>query len=490
MPTLPAEAFRFCGPTYLAQSSVLDCERSINLYPENAPPSAKSPVALWGTPGLTSFVTLANTPIRALWAGTWAGVQGRLFAVGGARPYEIFGGATTQIYGAMSGATGPCVFKENGTQLLVLDSASSKIYNLDGTLFTSTAVFNATALEYLDGFYVAIATGASLSNPALTNQVNVSNSLDGSTWNALNFIIKTGSQDQITQLAVINGQLWVFGQKTIEPWYNAGNPGFPFQRIQGATINQGLLAKWTVAKTNNALIWLGADDRGYAVVYKSQGLLPVRISNHAIEYLIGTFADISSATAYIYQEAGHTFYVLNFSNGTLVYDLTTEMWHERAYLNAGTLERARPNCFASVNNFPAAGQNTNYVGDYSTGNIYSQSISIAADNGSTIRRIRTAPHIANHNQWIKYRRFELDADIGTATPVLDYSNDGGRNFQVGTLAYAMTKSTASTPGGFGQYYAMQLGRSRDRVFRVTINDSTNLIKLVNAYVDANPGTER
>ena len=485
MPIVPAEAFPFCGPTYSAASPVINAERCINLYPEPASASSKTRVALIGRPGLSPSpaFTLASSPARALWAG-----NNRLFAVGGTSFQEIGGSS----YGAMpsSGGVGPCQIIANGTQLLVCDPSAAKVYIADPTGPVMTPVFNGVALEYLDGFYISIAYGASLagSNP---NQINVSKNGDGTVWDPLNYVIRTGAADLTTNLAVLNGQLWIFGQKSIEVWFDAGNNGFPFARISGATINLGLLSPYSVVKFNNTIMWLAADDRGYSQVYMTQGLSPVRVSNFGVEGALlqqAVFAGPSSY-AYGYQENGHTFYVLCIaaSNGvpfaTLVYDLTTGMWHERAF--AGPT----PCCFSSVTS--GVGADSNYVGDSKSANVYGQSTSYPSDGGSAITYIRNAPHVSNENKWTKYPRLELDGDFGTAAPMLSYSNDGGRSFLTGApWPYAMRQAQdAGSAGTFRRFFAMQLGRSRDRVFNLKITDSTNLIRIANAYLTAEGGTE-
>lgn len=492
MPTIPPEQFPFCGPSYLAASPVIDAQRSINLYPEPGYKSSKTAMGLIGRPGLFHFGTLANSPARSLWAG-----DNRLFAVGGTHFYEMTNAGTVMTdFGAMglSLGTGPCQTISNANQLLVCDPFSTLIYYANPAGPAMDTIMVGTALEYLDGFHVAIASGPTLAgtNP---NQINASNFLDaalpwngtdaGTSWQASRFVLRTGAADLTTQLAVLNGQLWIFGQKTIEPWYNAGTPGFPFARMQGATINLGLLAPQTVAKFYNTVMWLGADDRGYAQVYMVQGLNPVRVSSFAIEQYLATFPFqyLSQSTAFSYQENGHTFYILNLTNAgnfpvaSLVYDLTTGLWHERAYGGAW------PCCFASLAGF---GTVPNFVGDGYSGKILYQNASYASDDGQAITYTRTAPHISGANKWIKYSRFELDGDFGTAAPTLDYSDNGGRTFGGRTIALrqAADQGRGTVSPTFRRFFAMQLGRSRDRVFKVSITDSTNLIRIANAYVDA------
>lgn len=500
MPILPPSAFPFCAGTYQGISPVIDAERAINLFPETEPAQAKGPIALIGRPGFYAFpfTTLSFSPVRALWPG-----YSRLFAVYGTQVAEMSNtGTILQAYGAMPGSLGygNCSIQANttGDQLIFMDWSAHSVYNAQTT--PSHAMVPATdgmgnrfygiALEYLDGFFVAIAYGASLVGDS-PNQINVSNNEDGTIWDPLNYVVRSGSADAIIQLAVLNSLLWIFGQKTIEIWYDAGNPLFPFARMQGGTINLGCMAQASVAKFYNTIMWLGADGTGYAQVYMTQGMSPVRVSTPAIEAMINAFntGNLPYSWAYAEQQAGHTFYVLNLCNNTyvpqqtLVYDLTTGLWHERAYAYSW------PVCFASVPGFGNT-QGSNFVGDGLSGTIQQASLTYANDNvGQAITYTRIAPVIANLNKRLRFPRFELDADIGTSQPYLSYSNDGGRNFN--GWSYPMQQAQdQSAPGTFQRFYSLQLGQSRSRVYKVQVTDSTNLQRWINGYATAEPGTER
>lgn len=483
MAILPPEAFQFCSGTYQAVSSVLDSERAVNLYPEKSPPSAKEQVALIGTPGLLLFMTLPHVPVRALWAG-----NGRLFAVGGTHFYEVDSVAGTVVtdYGAMgaSTGTGPCRVVSNGTQLLVMDSSIGQIFNANPGGPSMDFVFSGFDLEYLDTFFFAL-------NAAVQNGVNNSASSNGGSWPALNAIQRTTTVDQVCALVVVNSNLWIFGAKTITPYYDVGTSGFPLALIQGGTIQQGALsppsgrpAAFHALKASNTVFWIGADDRGFGEFYKAQGLLPVRISTPGVSSLLSSYGDISGARGFAYTEDAHLFCVWNFPNAnggvgaTLVYDDTTGMWHERMYLNGSTAERWRPDCFASLEFGTGA---TNFVGDYQNGNIYKMSLSYTGDNNNNIQRIRTAPIIAANNQWLAHGSLQIDADIGTAAMVLTMSNDGARSFL--SNSYTIPKTGTSAASGINTYMQNKLGRSRQRVYRLTITDKNNPIRLIAALAD-------
>ena len=161
----------FGGPTYLAVSPVMDAERAINLYPEPGGAHSKSPMMLVGRPGLLSpaFSTLSVGPVRGLFAG-----DERMFAVSNSHFYEVANsGAVLTDYGVMdAGSTlSPVQIVANGTQILVMDYGANVIYNANTVGPTMDPVFAGRALEYLDGFYIAIdATDAT--------KVNVSGYLD------------------------------------------------------------------------------------------------------------------------------------------------------------------------------------------------------------------------------------------------------------------------------------------------------------------------
>jgi hypothetical protein len=509
MPTLPFQQFPFGGgfhgngqnnqgSQYGTQSfsPVLDSQDAMNLYPEPEGTS-DAQMALVGTPGYTLFGIFGTGPIRAMYAG-----NGILFVLSGNTLYSLVPNGGGEILGTIGSSAGPCQILANGNDLIVVDSVAGQISCFPGGANNvQPNVFAGFFAEYMDTFYVALSS-------TVTNQINVSNSLSGQSgqWNALNYAVRTGVVDFLTGVAAINGQLWLLGQKNTEVWYDAGNAVFPFQRIQGATINVGCMARFSIVKMNNTIYWLGADDRGWPVVYRANGLQPQRISTPAVEsYLFsaGLTAETgptpSPVRASAYSEAGHNFYVLNIpSYPSVVFDSTTGMWHRRGYWNTGTSQWAAPLVQTYVSLPTSSGGLTNFVGSATNGNVYWQSLLFPADaDGSAIRRVRTCPHISNSNRWVKYRRFELDADIinaltaepSTGSVTLDYSNDGGRTFQNNTPAFTLAPSGASGQGTFQKYYQMNLGRSRKRVFRVTYSSSTDLVRFAGAYVDANPGTE-
>jgi hypothetical protein len=207
-------------------------------------------------------------------------------------------------------------------------------------------------------------------------------------------------------------EVWLFGQNSVEVWYNSGDADFPLSRIQGAFNEIGCAATFSIAKMDNSLFWLGADVRGQGVVYRANGYSGQRVSTHAVEWQIQQYGTISDAIGYTYQQDGHSFYVLTFpsANATWVLDLTTNSWHERAAYNGATGEflRHRSNCQATFNNEVV-------VGDYDNGNLYAFDLNIYADDGQTQRWLRSWRAISPGDNDLKrtaHHSLTLDCEAG------------------------------------------------------------------------------
>jgi hypothetical protein len=457
----------FIGPAYRSQAVNVAGDRCVNLYPERVESgTGKSQWALYGTPGTTLLCTLGAN-VRCLWGG-----DERMFAVAGSTLYEInsSGGIVTTYTGSLGASTNPAYIFANGTDILII--SGTQAYKTNGTAVEALETVEADPLTavsgaYLDGYFIVLRPDS--------NQINISGVLD-ITWADLDFAIRTGGQDRCNKIFVDHQQLWIFGRKTTELWYNSGNADFPFQRIEGAWVDQGLWAPDSVARIDNTILWLGGDERGVGVVWRAAGYTPKRVSTHAIEYAIRTYSTTSDAIGWGYQQGGHQFYVLTFPTAakTWVYDCVTDQWHERAY-NGGAWMYYGCSTFGGKQ----------YVADGISGKIYRLNPEAYTDNGTAISRVRQAPHLSNEMKVVRHNRLQLDMDVGSVTSAptmsLAISDDGGKTF---------TSEKSVTAGGAGENKVRviwrKLGRARDRVYRVTTTAS-EAIAYTAAYIEIQQG---
>lgn len=479
MPALPA----FIGAAYVARSPNLAADRLVNLYPEVVEtPRGKNVAAFYGTPGLRRTHTLPGAGgIRGLYA---VSTTGRVFAVRSATLYELFAGGTFLSRGTMNTSSGPVELSDNGVQLAVVDGTNGYVLTLATNVFqviTDPDFPAAQQIRFLDGYFVMPIPN--------TGRFTITSLYDATQVDSLDFATAEGSPDNLVALLVDHREVWLFGTRSIEVWFNSGNPDFPFDRIQGAYIEYGCGATYSVANLDNTVYWLGSDEKGQRMVWRATGYQPQRISTHAVEFALSGYAasSIAAALAFTYQQEGHSYYVLNCDEATWVYDVSTGLWHQRASLDAeGNLLRHRPQVYT-------AGLGRHLVGDYADGRIYEYDLNTFTDDGQEIPRLRACPHFATPElQWLFWHLFQLDVEAGVGldagaspgvTPqlMLRFSDDGG---------HAWSNEKLASIGALGNYRHRalwrRLGKSRDRVIEVRQSDPVKVV-WINARVQVTGG---
>lgn len=285
--------------------------------------------------------------------------------------------------------------------------------------------------------------------------------------NPLDVAAKTGYPDVIKALICLHREVWLFGERTTEVWYDTGAPDFTFGIMDGVFIQYGIVAPYSLAKTDVIPFWLGQDFQGRACVLMAVGYHAQRISTHAIEKAIQSYAVIDDAIGFTYQQRGHVFYVLNFptADKTWVYDLASGKWHERVSLDSNGVEHRHPpidyvNCFGK-----------DLVLDYATGAVYYYDLESFDDLGAQVPRIRSFAHLKNQQRRVVYVDFVADIETGNAGGTIDstapqvylrWSNDGGF-----TWGNRVPRSLGAA-GEYSRYVRWnRLGYGRDRIYELS-----------------------
>jgi hypothetical protein len=327
------------GPSNTLRSVNADADRTVNWMEEGtAPgPSAKNPAWLTPTPGLKPWVVLDNAPLRALFSQ-----DGRGFAVAGSNYYEVFASQTFTALGNVATDSFQATICSNGSagdQNFIVSGGNGYIHTLSTNAFAQIAdpdfPANAAMGEFMDGyFFVSIAN---------SRQFQISALEDGTSWDPLDFAQRSDASDNIQTLIRMGRLILLIGTKTSEPWYDSGDPLFPFAPIQGSFIDRGGAARFGACRTQDTLAWLLQDENGAAQVVLLQGLHAAPISNPAVARGIANAGqapnnDLSNAVLFSYEQDDHMFVVVQMPTAetTWVYDFTTQHWHERGLFNEGT----------------------------------------------------------------------------------------------------------------------------------------------------------
>lgn len=387
------------GSSYVARSVNAADNRMVNLFPEAVLEGGKEAAFLQRCAGLRFVTAIGQGPIRGLWRfGDY------LYVASGGELYRLDSTYNSTFLGYINGS-GPVSMADNGVQLFVACNPSAFIYNASTGSFsqiTDADFPGAVTVGYLDSYFVF--------NEPNSQRFWVTSLNDGTQIDPLDFASAEGNPDDVVALNVNHREVWLFGTSTIEVWYNAGTPDFPLARIQGAYIEVGCLAPYSIAKLDNAVFWLGADARGNGIVYRNNGYTAQRISTHAVEWQIQQYGVLNDAIGYSYQQDGHLYYMLTFptANATWCYDATTNAWHERAGWDGVRFVRHRSNCQVNFNG-------EILVGDWFNGYLYAFDPDVYSDNDQAqrwLRSWRALPTGQNNLKRTAHHLLQLDCESG------------------------------------------------------------------------------
>jgi len=459
----------FVGPAYRLPNIQADCQRCINWYVEvieSGRGKSGSKAQLVPTQGLDPVITGLNSGSRDGYVAS----NGAAYFAFGSTLYKISSSLVATVIGTIDTGGLPVQYADNGVDLFVIAGSLSFTVNLTTDVMAAlggAGVVPFSSVTYMDTYVVFSSTG--------TNQFVWTDPLDN-TIPALNFASAEANPDTIVGLINKNQDLWLFGKKTTEIWYNYGQGNTVFAQREGLLINSGCASPYTIKKINNELMWLSTSDSGGPIVMKTNGYTPERASLFPMEQLwLGVGSDRwAQATADVYQEGGHYFYCLNIPglDSTWVYDLTTSNqmglphWHERISNNGNNLY------FRNIAQGHIFFGGQHLVGGYADGNLYRMDKDIYTDNNNPIVRERIAPHISSGMTNIFFDRLQLDFLTGGTVNldldpqiVLQFSDDGG---------FTWSNEIWETAGRTGAFNTVvqfrRLGSSRSRVFRIKVSD--------------------
>lgn len=424
-------------------------EKLVNVYPRQSI-GGKYPFTLVHTPGLAFFCELPTFPILGLHSS-----EGRAFAVTPSNMYELFIDGSFKELGSVD-FSGRVVMADNGNQVVAVDGNKGFYYDtqtLSVSQIEHEAFYPASTVTYQDGYFIFDRKG--------TGQFFISELLDVD-FDPLDFATAEGQPDNLVAVLSDHRELFLFGEHTIEVWYNSGAADFPFERNQGAFVEKGCGARYSVAKANNTVYFVGSD----LMVYQMTGYSPVRISTHAVEKTLSG-VDLSDAFAYTYQDQGHLFYVLTIPrmNITWCYDISTRKWHVRESYQFGRHQSNNAMLFES----------RTLVGDFQNGRVYQLASDYYTDDGQPVIREFVLPTVNNGREFVTVDSLEFDMGSGVGLVMgqgndpelrVYFSKDAGKtynqNFKRGRI------------GKIGEYLTRakvnRFGAARQFTFKVQISD--------------------
>lgn len=507
--------FGFVGQAYSAPDIYQDAQRLVNWYCEiSQDEKSKTPVALLGSPGLNviqdfnvlsgDIALVANGGVRGAWVlpgGTqavWvAGTHVVLMIMTVPATQTSIAQFSTFNIGSLLTNSGPVCIRDNGAggYVVIVDGPYGYTYNIASGVFaqiTDPAFLGADRVAFIDGWLI-------FNQPGTQNFYTNAPTPYTITFAGAFFAKNDTSTDNLITLMENNRELWLIGERHSEVWYNAGGANFAFSRIPGVAPQIGCSAKHSIARLGSSLVWLGQSERGQNVVIKTNQYSYEDISTRAIEHAISQYPLVSDAIGFTYEEEGHLFYQLTFptADKTWVYDLTSNMWHEKASFDpvTGAFHRHKANCFVNF-------QNIRMVGDFQLMLVYNMSRQYFVDGGTSpeldtpLIAIRRCPHIWNRENrermFFSAVQIEFAPGVGLQTGqgsdpqiMLMWSDEGGVSGTFGTQHFV----GIGKAGKFkNRAIKRRLSWAWDRVFEVQFSDPCYR-DVVGATLYAEPQTQ-
>jgi hypothetical protein len=443
----------------VGKSVNVDAQQRLNLFIEVQQDPQKHVLTMYGTPGLKTFVNFGASPIRGLYQ-----VGELIYLVHTDKLYSVANNGTSTVLGILLTSSGRVNFSDNGTQILLVDGVNGYVYNRQTLAFaqiTDPDWPGADTVTFLNGRFVV--------NKPNTGQWYWSALYDGLSWDALDFATAESDPDNLVAVIAELGQLLLFGNKTTEPWGDSGAVDNPYARVGSSAIEWGLAARDSLCKYSDGLMFLRKNRLGQVQVCLLSGYQAMPVSTPEMDYVFGTYGDVSNATAFTYMLSGHAFYQINFPSvdASWLFDSQSKSWSK---LSSGNGRHRADKSIQLLDRI--------YVSDYENGKLYSLSLDYYTDDGVAIAREFTSRHQSNGNFigfsqiWLEFEPgVGLQSGQGTDPQVMmTVSRDGGSTFG---------NERWTSIGKVGKYRTRaiwnRLGRAFDWVFRFRVTDPVKVV---------------
>lgn len=455
------------GSGIAGKAYVVTRQRRLNCYFENREDGDKTHVAVFGTPGLVASF-MASSPLSLPMRGM-LGTQTALYLVAYNQFQSVSSTGAILASGSLGTTAGLVTLAYSPTQVVIVDGAAGYLFvPATSTFSTIGASFpnGARTVTFVASFFVAELPG--------TQQFWVSNSNDGSTWNALAFASASSFSDNILAVDNLLGNLILFCQQHMEFWQNIGAAPEPFAPILSAQNEFGLAALFSRAHVDQSIIFLAQTREGQVQFVQLNGFNATVISNPDLEYIINLFPTVSDAVALSYEQDRHKFYQVTFptANRSFLFDCSSRLWSE---------VQTGPSVIPSRHwaNLSTYYRGITVFSDYANNQIYTMSPTQYTDNGQTIIREVITRHILSNFNRVRISLLYLDMDVGVGLQtgqgsnpqiMLQYSKDNGRTWSAERWVNL---------GPVGLYLTRVLwrrfGSTRDATFRIRMSDPVKFV---------------
>jgi len=440
----------FGTQSYQHESLPLSAQRMVNCYLEPGPPAAKSPAAVVPSFGIKPYVSVGGGPLRG-----GVRVNDLVYVVSGTHLHSVQG-TTVTLLGVVPNAD-RVYMASDGINLLIVTNEQGYVWN-GVTLTQLTGAFPGYKwMTYLDGYFI----GGPGDRTFYINHT----AFDPTVYNALDFESAESTPGNIVGSITDHREVFLFKNDAAEAWYNSGAADFPLARTASGFMEIGAASRFGITKADNAPFFAASD----GTLRRVNGYTPVRVSTTAIEQAIAKFN--SDCICHSWAENGHTLIAFSYSEGTFIYDASTQLWHERQSYGQKNWRAA----------FVIRGDNVTLVGDSLSNRVGILTADVFTEWDDPLVSSVVSPTTLNGSHASLELEYESGVGTDTFNPeiMLQYSEDGGR-----TWSNEIRRSLGQRGDFKRKAVFNRLGKPRlgNRVYRSSVSDPVRRT-LIAAYLN-------
>lgn len=298
------------GQSYRHASLPLSAQVTRNWFPEINIESSRA-LSLQPFPGATVF-SRGNGNFRG--TTVW---RDMLYQVAGWALYSIDKAGVQTVIGAIGGSA-MCSFATSSEHMVIV--SEGKAFRYSGTTLsqiTDVDLEKPNYGTYLNNQWIYQGEGSRFAVSDAGQPVQI---------NGLNYATAESEGDDLVRPYVYRQLLYLFGEKSIESWYNSGVGNPPFDRVEGGIIQKGLAAADSISHNDNFLYFLG-DDRH---IYQMADGYERSISTIPLVQAFEGYSEVEIAEAigFCYSMAGQNFYHILVGGTAWVFNESAGGWFE------------------------------------------------------------------------------------------------------------------------------------------------------------------
>lgn len=452
----------------------------VNCYAEPVQSEGRTGLVVYPMPGRVPFSTIGGNFRGQLDFASYH------VAVVDDRLYTVASDGTATDRGEIEGVSRSDL-DYNGAQLFVQGETKSYAY------VPSTSVLT----EITDSDFLGASSCCSLNGYTITTVPNSDQFQwfalrDATSVDGLDFATAESNGDRNLAARVANKDLHLFGEKTVEFFYNSGNPDQQFESKSVPPLEIGCLSRDSIVLMDTGFNWVGRDGKsgGIGVYRMVGGYQAKKISIPAVDRFLEEYPEASRADIHAqgFQFHAHQFYALHLPGVmSLYYDQATGAW---GYLKSGTY----PITSDPLGGWDAIGfavNNGKRIVGGSDGNLYELSGTTYTEDGEAMVReiITSQVSFSGSDRGAVIHRIGVDMEVGVGLATGQGSNplmmaaiskNGGKTFR------ALGDRSIGLVGEYNKnVFWTRQGAANDLILKLRVTDPVPF-NVFGAFADVEP----